>query len=136
MRKLAAFAFALCLGVSCSHAADPLSDAPEDRQRPVHEFPDLPSYAQAVQAWRTPEDLNAWIGVKFEYDLERSMLLSETQRAQKPGPPIYPPVAFFAASKGICVDLARFAVETLRAVAPDLKATYVMIEFEPAISSN
>jgi hypothetical protein len=133
MRKLAAFAFALCLGVPCSYAADPLSDAPEDRQRPVREVPDYPSYAQAVQAWRTPEDLNAWIGAKFEYDVDRSMLLSETQRAQRPGPPIVPPAEFFAAPKGICVDLSRFAVETLRAVAPDLKAKYLMIEFDPAV---
>lgn len=59
------------------------------------------------------------------------MLLSETQRAQKAGPPIYPPAEFFAVPKGICVDLSRFAVETLRAVAPELKARYVMIEFDP-----
>ncbi len=133
MRKLAAFAFALCLCAPCSYAADPLSDAPEDRERAIHNAQDYPSYAQAVQAWRTPEDLNAWIGAKFEYDADRSMLLSETQRAQRPGPPIVPPAEFFAAPRGICVDLSRFAVETLRAVAPDLKARYVMIEFDPAV---
>jgi hypothetical protein len=131
MRKLAALAFALCLCAPCSYAADPLSEAPEDRQRPNHEVPGFPSYAQALQSWRTPEDLNAWIGAKFEYDGARSMLLSETQRAQKPGPAIYPPAEFFAAPKGICVDLSRFAVETLRAVAPELKVRYVMIEFDP-----
>lgn len=133
MRKLAAFAFALCLCAPCSYAADPLSDAPEDRERAIHNARDYPSYEQAVQAWRTPEDLNAWIGAKFEYDVDRSMLLSETQRAQRPGPPIVPPTEFFAAPKGICVDLSRFAVETLRAVAPDLKAKYLMIEFDPAV---
>lgn len=131
MRALAAFAFALCLCVPYSYAADPLSDAPEDRERAIHYAPDYPSYARALQIWRTPEDLNAWIGAKFEYDVERSMLLSETQRAQRPGPPIHPPAEFFAAPKGICVDLARFAVETLRVVTPDLKARYVMIEFDP-----
>jgi hypothetical protein len=128
---LRAFAFAFCLCVPCSYAADPLSDAPEERQRSIREVPDFYSYAQAVQAWRAPEDLNAWIAAKFEYDDERSMLLSETQRAQKPGPPIHLPEAFFASPKGICVDLSRFAVETLRAVAPELKARYVMIEFNP-----
>ena len=137
MRKLTAFAFALCICVPYAYAADPLSDAPEDPPRPTREIADFPSYAQAVQAWRTPEDLNAWIAAKFEYDMERSMLLSETQRAQKAGPPIYPPADFFAAPKGICVDLSRFAVETLRAVAPELKARYVMIEFDPvAIRGN
>jgi hypothetical protein len=139
MSKLAAlaFAFGLCICSSCSHAADPLSDAPEDRERATHSAPDFPSYAQALHAWRTPEDLNAWIGAKFEYDLERSMLLSETQRADRPGPPIHLPEAFFASPKGICVDLSRFAVEMLRMVAPDLKARYVMIEFNPvAIRGN
>lgn len=128
---LRAFAFAFWLCVPYSYAADPLSDAPEERQRSIREVPDFHSYAQAVQAWRAPEDLNDWIAAKFEYDMERSMLLSETQRAQKPGPPIYPPAEFFAAPKGICVDLSRFAVETLRVVAPELKARYVMIEFNP-----
>lgn len=133
MRKLAALAFALCLGVPCSNAADRLSDAPEDRERATHDAPNHASYAQALRAWRTPEDLNAWIGANFEYDGERSMLLSETQRAQKAGPAVYPPAEFFAAPKGICVDLSRFAVETLGAVAPKLKARYVMIEFDPAV---
>jgi len=134
VRMLAALVLSIALvtEVSIASAADPLSDAPEDRQRPIPAAPDFPSYAQAVQAWRTPEELNAWIGAKFEYDVERSMLLSETQRARKAGPPIYEPAAFFAAPKGICVDLSRFAVETLRAVAPDTKARYVMIEFNPA----
>lgn len=139
MRTLAALALAIALGACVSHAdaADPLSDAPEGRERSAQNVPDFPSYAQAVQAWRTPEEVNAWIGARFEYDMERSMLLSETQRAQKAGPPIYAPAAFFAAPKGICVDLSRFAVETLRAVAPDLKARYVMIEFDPvAIRGN
>lgn len=134
---LRALAFAFWIGAPCSYAADPLSDAPEERQRSAREVTDFPSYAQAVQAWRTPEDLNDWIAAKFDYDMERSMLLSETQRAQKAGPPIHPPAQFFAAPKGICVDLSRFAVETLRAVAPELKARYVMIEFDPvAIRGN
>jgi len=128
---LRAFAFALWICVPCSYAADPLSDAPEVRERSTADVPNFPSYAQALHAWRTPENLNSWIGAKFEYDVERSMLLSETQRAQKAGPPIYPPAEFFAAPKGICVDLSRFAVETLRVVAPELKARYVMIEFNP-----
>lgn len=139
LRALATLAFAIALGAGApySNAADPNSDAPEGRERPAKHVPDFPSYAQAVQAWRTPEDLNAWIGATFEYDVERSLLLSETQRAQKAGPPIYPPATFFAAPKGICVDLSRFAVETLRLVAPDLKARYVMIEFDPvAILGN
>ena len=33
---------------------------------------------------------------------------------------------------GICVDLARFGVETLNAVMPSARARYLMIEFNPA----
>ena len=33
-------------------------------------------------------------------------------------------------------DLSRFAVETLRAVAPSAKAAYLMIEFDPAVISG
>jgi hypothetical protein len=59
------------------------------------------------------------------------MLLSESQRVQRSGPPIYAPAEFFATPRGICVDLARFAVETMRAIAPNLQPRYVMIEFDP-----
>lgn len=133
MRTLAALTLSIALSACASYskAADPNSDAPEGRERPAAAVPDFPSYTKALRAWRTPEDLNAWIAARFEYEVERSMLLSETQRAQKAGPPIYPPAEFFAVPKGICVDLSRFAVETLRAVAPELKARYVMIEFDP-----
>jgi hypothetical protein len=31
----------------------------------------------------------------------------------------------------VCVDLARFAVETLRQIDPALKPSYLMIEFDP-----
>jgi hypothetical protein len=81
--------------------------------------------------WRTPEDVNAWIGSRFDYDGDRAMRLSESQRASGAAPPVHPPQAFFEEPRGICVDLSRFAVETLRAVAPELKPAYVMIEFDP-----
>ena len=59
------------------------------------------------------------------------MLLSETQRANGLRLPIHEPAAFFAAPSGVCVDLARFAVETLRHVNADLEPRYLMIEFAP-----
>jgi hypothetical protein len=106
------------------------TDAPErDRPRGVA-FLDAPSYAQAIVQWHTAEDVNAWVGARFEYDDERAMRLSETQRANGPLP-IHPPADFFTAPKGVCVDLARFAVETLSAIAPELRPRYVMIEFDP-----
>ena len=89
------------------------------------------SYQQALQVWRTPEDVNAWIGARFEYDRSRAMLLSETQRSRSGQLPIYQPQEFFAAPSGVCVDLSRFAVETLRHIDPDARASYLMIEFAP-----
>ena len=51
--------------------------------------------------------------------------------------PILSPEAFFGSPAGVCVDLARFGVETLRAIAPETQPTYLMIEFDPvAIKGN
>lgn len=128
-------AAALCLALlGCATAAgtaDPMSDAPEGRTVSAHGLIEAASYAEAVLVWRTPEDLNAWMGSRFEYDPQRAIRLSETQRQRDGTLPIHPPESFYANPRGVCVDLSRFAVETLRAVAPDAKAAYVMIEFDP-----
>jgi hypothetical protein len=60
------------------------------------------------------------------------MRLSETQRVHGAPLPIHAPADFFHHPKGVCVDLARFGVETLRRLDPGLKPRYVMIEFDPA----
>lgn len=111
--------------------ADPASDAPETRTVATATFEDAASYAEALAAWRTAEELNGWIGARFEYDPVRAMRLSESQRGAGNAPPIARPEEFFAAPRGICVDLARFAVETLRAIDPDSQPVYLMIEFAP-----
>ena len=111
--------------------ADPASDAPEGQRPHFAEFKDAASYPQALQAWRTPEDVNAWIAMKFQYDMSRAMALSENQRNASGQLPIHPPAEFFSAPSGICVDLSRFAVETLRRIDPGLEARYLMIEFAP-----
>jgi len=113
-----------------ARATDPDSDAPEERRAPIA-FVAAPSYSQALAAWRSPEDVNDWIGAKFEYDMARAMRLSETQRQVNGRLPIHPPAEFYAAPKGVCVDLSRFAVETLAVIAPDTQPRYVMIEFDP-----
>ena len=130
----------LALIAACSavpHAADPASDAPEGRRSSAVPFKTAASYAEALQVWHTAEDLNAWIGARFEYDIPRAMLLSETQRSRTGGLPIVRPEAFFAAPRGVCVDLSRFAVETLRVVDAQAKPAYLMIEFAPvSIAGN
>ncbi|MFT3820776.1 MAG: hypothetical protein QM750_24685 [Rubrivivax sp.] len=112
--------------------ADPGSDAPERRPSAAAAVWRPDSYGRALASWRTPEDVNAWIGATFEYDDERAVALSESQRAAGPAPHILAPSAFFDRPRGVCVDLARFAVETLKTVAPELKPRYLMIEFDPA----
>lgn len=129
---------ALALLAACARAAAlPDPDAPEPRAAPVAAVT-LPSdYAEALQRWRRAEDLNAWIGAVFEYDSRRAIELSETQRARLGRIEVHPPAAFFANPAGVCVDLARFAVETLRSIAPASRPRYLMIEFDPVtISGN
>ena len=128
-RLLAAFAVVL-LGACGSLPADPASDAPDRRQH-VAAFKDAASYPQALQAWRSPEDVNDWIGAKFRYDMPRAMLLSESQRGRAGPLAIHQAQEFFADPSGVCVDLSRFAVETLRQIDPGLDAKYLRIEFSP-----
>lgn len=125
------------LAESASSTADTASDAPEPG-RTTTSLADSPaSYAEALQRWKGAAEVNAWIGARFEYDLQRAMLLSETQRSRSARMPIHEPAAFFANPRGVCVDLSRFAVETLRAVDPASRPGYVMIEFNPvAIRGN
>ena len=107
------------------------TDAPDDVAARVIAHVDAPSYADALAAWRTADDVNSWIGARFEYDIARAMRLSETQRQANGRLPIHSPADFFVAPKGVCVDLSRFAVETLAKIAPDSRPRYVMIEFDP-----
>lgn len=122
----------LCGCASLPVPADPSSDAPEHRVVPGTPVPKYGSYREALAAWRQPEDVNAWIGAMFEYDVDRALRLSESQRAGGRAPSIHDPIAFYDKPAGVCVDLARFAVETLKQVAPELEPRYLMIEFEPA----
>ena len=126
-------AFALSACASDPRSVDPAADAPEARSRPAL-MAGLPaSYSEALGKWRSPSEVNAWIGSRFEYDLNRAMRLSENQREMGPRILIHEPKDFFDRPTGVCVDLARFAVETLRAAVPLSKATYLMIEFDPAV---
>ncbi|HEY6513111.1 MAG TPA: hypothetical protein VI032_14085 [Burkholderiaceae bacterium] len=116
--------------------ADPASDAPEQRFAARGAAPAPASYAEALQTWRRAEDLNAWLGERFEYDGARALRLSESQRARSGTLPIHDPAAFFASPRGVCVDVSRFAVESLRVIDPQAKAGYLMIEFNPATLSG
>ncbi|HET7525763.1 MAG TPA: hypothetical protein VFK10_07455 [Burkholderiaceae bacterium] len=116
--------------------ADPASDAPEQPPSVRGVTPGLATYAEALRVWQRAEDLNAWLGERFEYDTARALRLSETQRRRSGTLPIHEPAAFFAAPRGVCVDVARFAVESLRAIDPQAQARYLMIEFDPVTLSG
>lgn len=112
-----------------------LADAPDtDLARPRATAAPPSSYGDALRQWRGAEDINRFIGEHFEYDIGRALRLSETERRREGAArvPITAPEDFYAAPRGICVDLSRFGVETLRAIAPESKPRYLMIEFAPA----
>jgi hypothetical protein len=121
---------------SCSATpprADPAADAPAPRSAPAENYKAASSYAEALAMWRKPEDINAFIGARFEYDSGRAIRLSESQRTAGQAPAIHEPSAFYDRSVGVCVDLARFAVESLRTIAPELQPRYLMVEFSPTL---
>ena len=111
--------------------ADPASDAPEHRSR-IETLASPGTYAEALTQWRGSDDVNRWIGARFQYDMARALQLSETQR-RNVRLPISEPATFYASPSGVCVDLARFAVETLRAIDPSSAPKYLMIEFDPLV---
>ena len=128
------FAVAIAMLPACSSMrqnADPASGAPESRFSVAALVEDARSYDEALALWRSVEDVNAWVGARFEYDRARAMLLSETQRQRAGRIAIHAPDVFFEQPSGVCVDLARFAVETLRRIDPQARPVYLMIEFSP-----
>jgi hypothetical protein len=114
-----------------SHSAAPSSDEPEYARDPTIVFKAAGSYEQALQVWKSPEDINGWIAANFSYDRARALRLSETQRAKNERISIHAPSEFFRIKTGVCVDLSRFGVETLRRTDPDSDPKYLMIEFDP-----
>jgi hypothetical protein len=118
----------------CTHipgGAGPAPDTPEDTRLSEVQFKTAESYEQALQAWKTPEDISAWIAANFSYEMKRAVRLSETQRTKLGQPSIYTPQELFALKAGVCLDLSRFAVETLKAIDPQSDPKYLAIEFTP-----
>ena len=90
VRLRAAVCALAVVGATLASAADPASDAPEVRVAFAVAPKQAPTYAASLQLWRSAEDVNDWIGARFEYDTERALRLSETQRANA-GPLPIPP---------------------------------------------
>ena len=133
MKKLSMFfIFIFIFGWSnFSQPANFLSDEPEiGRVSPVP-YQAMDSYNQALGIWKTEEDINKWVVSSFIYDKARAIKLSSNQRTKNKEILIYTPSEFFKIKAGVCVDLARFGVETLRKIDSHSDPKYLMIEFDP-----
>ena len=113
------------------HASSPDSDGLAYAEGSTVPSNSAVSYEKALQVWNLPEDINDWIAANFSYDAARAAHLSETRRTKSGRVSIYSPSEFFETKSGVCVDLARFSVETLKQIDPHSDPKYLMIEFEP-----
>lgn len=123
----------LCTGISLQAQESKkdiqkLSDAPE--KNTLRSGKDTIQYSEAISKWESIEHINQWIGQNFHYDMSRAVALG-SKRNEGPKTTIYSPDEFFRVKSGICVDLSRFAFETLKKINPEMKAHYLMIDFEP-----
>lgn len=136
-KRLHALVGALCVLLATVAAAQVdsglviMSDAPDPAFARPQSAAGPRTYDEAVREWSSSDAINAWIGSSFRYDRGRALALSETTRAANVSTAVIEPEAFFAHPRGVCIDLARFAVSTLRRVDPQSRGAYLMIEFEP-----
>ena len=108
-----------------------LTDAPSAGAKQKPRPPAGPrTYDDALADWTTPEDIMRWVRDEFRYDLDRALDLAEDSPVRA-DTAIYTPPETFDSRSGTCVDLCRFAVETLRDIDPETTVNYLMIEFEP-----
>ncbi|MCE7996558.1 MAG: hypothetical protein HEP71_31590 [Roseivirga sp.] len=105
-----------------------LSDAPKKNR--VKSDTDTTKYLEVISNWTSVEQINQWIGQNFHYDMSRAIALG-SKRNDGPKTAIFSPDEFFRVRSGICVDLSRFAFETLKKINPEVEAYYLMIDFEP-----
>jgi hypothetical protein len=125
--------FAMALFAGCANAQD-LPHAPEARARAAAPLSDAPkSYAEALAIWKGPEDIVRFFDAAFVYDRSRALALAEPSDSRTVRPAIHPPEAMFTTPEGVCIDLARFGVETLNRMDASFASRYLMLEFEPVV---
>jgi hypothetical protein len=134
IRLTMTFIFIFLFGwINVSHPANFLPDEPETGRNLSEHYQMMDSYHQALGIWKTAEDINKWVADNFIYDRARAIKLASNQRTKNGQTSIYKPSDFFKIKAGVCVDLARFGVETLRIIDPNCDPKYLMIEFEPVV---
>ena len=123
--------FALSVCAYLLPTANLYADELEDARDATVPFKSANSYEKALQVWKSSQDINGWIAANFSYDPARAIRLSETRRTKYESVSIYSPSEFFEIKTGVCVDLSRFSVETLRRIDPQSDPKYLMIKFDP-----
>jgi hypothetical protein len=131
MRHPACIAACFALFASMASHADRLPDEPPPRATEAAAAPAPASYAEALAAWTGAEDVARFLDGRFVYDRARALALADDPQRAGRVPAIHAPEAVFADPKGVCVDVARFGVETLNRIDKRHAARYLMIEFEP-----
>lgn len=107
-----------------------LSDAPTDSVH--HGSTNQVTYDQVLQQWKTISDVTHWIGENFRYDMDRAKQLAENSPTREKIS-IYTPAELYQAKNGVCIDLSRFATETINLIDSSKHVQYLMIEFEPLV---
>lgn len=107
-----------------------LTDEAYESSRIVTVFP--ATYEKALNSWGSILDICNWMGNCFSYDMERAARLGDDGNGNEK-PRIYTPKELYVKKKGVCIDLARFAVETTRSIKSSIEVSYLMIEFEPVM---
>jgi hypothetical protein len=93
------------------------------------------SYKETIRKWKTVNDVNTWIVQNFSYDINRAIKLADNSEARE-RISIYTPVETYNSRKGTCVDLSRFAFETIQMLDSSIEVKYLMIEFAPLIINS
>ncbi|HVE50588.1 MAG TPA: hypothetical protein VNG69_13355 [Casimicrobiaceae bacterium] len=126
----------IALSIAVASHAQRLPDEPAPRTVQSIRSSLPASYAAALAMWKSPEDIAQFIDATFQYDRARALELAENPDGSERRAAIHAPEALFAKPAGVCVDLARFGVETLHRIDTRYQPRYLMIEFEPITVSG
>ena len=116
---------------SATTFAQRLPDEPAARSGGARPANAPAAYRDALGLWKSPEDIASFVDATFVYDRSRALALAESSQGRRVD--IHTPEALYVRPSGVCVDLARFGVETLNLIDTSFAARYVMIEFEPVV---
>lgn len=87
------------------------------------------SYDQAVQNWKSYQDVGAWLAKNFSFDRARLQLILGRVRAEGPtGLLAHSPAKTYEMKRGYCTDSAKLAIDALNRINLAYDARYVFIK--------